>query len=78
MYLAQMLLAIECVHENDMIHRDIKPANIFIEESKGDIQILKIGDFGSARLDLKDAIENKDLNINVDTSAYWPPEIIKN
>ena len=63
MYLAQMLLAIECVHKRDMIHRDIKPANIFIEESKGDIQILKIGDFGSARLGLKNAINNGTLTL---------------
>jgi serine/threonine protein kinase len=58
-----MLLAIECVHKRDMIHRDIKPANIFIEESSGDIQILKIGEFGSARLDLKNAINNGTLSL---------------
>ena len=73
-----MLLAIECVHKRDMIHRDIKPANIFIEESKGDIQILKIGDFGSARLDLKNAINNGTLSLLVGSPGYWPPEIIEN
>ena len=73
-----MLLAIDSMHSRDTCHRDLKPDNIFVGEKKNGIYILKIGDFGSARLDLKDAIENKDLNINVDTSAYWPPEIIKN
>ena len=51
-YLAQMLLGIECMHSLDMIHRDLKPDNIFYEEQKGGIHIIKIGDFGSARLNL--------------------------
>ena len=55
-YLAQMLLGIECMHNLDMIHRDLKPDNIFYEEQIGGIHILKIGDFGSARLNLSDAI----------------------
>jgi len=51
-----LLLAIESMHIRDMIHRDLKPANIFYELKKNGIHILKIGDFGCARLDLKDAI----------------------
>jgi serine/threonine protein kinase len=45
------------MHVRDMIHRDLKPANIFYELKKNGIHILKIGDFGCARLDLKDAID---------------------
>ena len=34
------------MHDHDIIHRDIKPGNIYIDENC----IVKIGDFGSARI----------------------------
>ena len=49
LYFAQIVLAVECMHNRDMIHRDIKPANIFVQQNKNGIHILKLGDFGCAR-----------------------------
>jgi serine/threonine protein kinase len=74
-YLAQMLLAVESLHTNDICHRDLKPNNIFVAEKKGEFHILKIGDFGCARQDLFNAIKNKQMTVKVGSPAYWAPEI---
>ena len=76
-YLAQMLIAIEYMHNQEICHRDLKPDNIFIDVEKKGIYMLKIGDFGSARQDLLNAINNNLLSYNVGTPAFLPPEIIK-
>jgi serine/threonine protein kinase len=76
-YLAQMLIAIEYMHNQEICHRDLKPDNIFIDVEKNGIYMLKIGDFGSARQDLLNAINNNLLSYNVGTPAFLPPEIIK-
>ncbi len=66
------------MHNRDMIHRDIKPANIFVQQNKNGIHILKLGDFGSARQDIKDAIKEKKMTKQPGSPGYWPPEKIKN
>jgi serine/threonine protein kinase len=76
-YLSQMLIAIEYMHNQDIWHRDLKPDNIFIDVFKNGIYMLKIGDFGSARQDLLNSINNNLLSYNVGTPAFLPPEIIK-
>ncbi|XP_065829111.1 cyclin-dependent kinase-like 1 isoform X2 [Oscarella lobularis] len=41
----QLIKAVDCCHQNDVIHRDIKPENLLI----GSSGILKLCDFGFAR-----------------------------
>lgn len=47
--LAQLCEGIHGLHSRRIVHRDIKPDNAFIKMVDGKI-IIKIGDFGTARL----------------------------
>ena len=40
-----ILLAVEYIHNLDIVHRDIKPENILIKNTN-DLSIIKLGDFG--------------------------------
>eukprot|EP01042_Synura_sphagnicola_P003026 gene3026-3710_t len=44
-WIPQLFLAIQHVHDNNMLHRDIKPGNILLTDN-GDL--VKLGDFGLA------------------------------
>ena len=61
-------LALEYLHQNDIIYRDIKPENILIEEDG----YLKLIDFGMAKI-LKD---DEKTNSFCGTPEYLAPEII--
>lgn len=65
----QILLAIKCCHENEIIHRDIKPQNILLN-STGKV---KIADFGLAR---STTIPVKSYSSQVITLWYRPPEVL--
>eukprot|EP00884_Botryococcus_braunii_P009729 jgi/Botrbrau1/18758/Bobra.0386s0081.1 len=46
MYIASVILALEYLHENNIVYRDLKPENVFID-SQGHV---KLGDFGFAKV----------------------------
>jgi calcium-dependent protein kinase len=59
--------------EKNIVHRDLKPENILLER-KGDLNDLKLIDFGTAKKYNRETVALKD---RVGTSYYWAPEVIK-
>lgn len=45
-YIASIVLALEYLHENDIIYRDLKPENVFIDQQG----FVKLGDFGFSKV----------------------------
>lgn len=80
-FFMQMVSAIKCLHDNQIIHRDIKPQNIMIDESTDshDKNLILI-DFGIS-YDYKDKklLENEPVDqkiTDVSTSCYKAPELL--
>jgi len=44
-YLAEIIVALKCLHENDILYRDLKPENILLD-SEGHV---KLTDFGLSK-----------------------------
>ena len=65
-YIAQVVLAIEYLHECDVLHRDIKPANV-VMESDG---YIKLTDFGLAT-----KLKNDKCRSTSGTVGFMSPEI---
>lgn len=70
-WLAQILLALQYVHSNQLLHRDIKPQNIFLLANG----MVKLGDFGVSRV-----LENVDslASTTTGTPCYFSPELCRN
>lgn len=75
----QVAAAVEAAHESGVIHRDLKPANIFIVQPKNAPPIIKVLDFGIAKLaaDTVDESEQHALTqtgVMIGTPRYMSPE----
>jgi eukaryotic-like serine/threonine-protein kinase len=75
----QVSAAVEAAHENGVIHRDLKPANIFIVQPKNAPPVVKVLDFGIAKLaaDTVDDSEQHALTqtgVMIGTPRYMSPE----
>jgi len=70
MYAAEVLLALECLHDRYIIYRDLKPENIMLSENGH----IKITDFGLSKETLKDGDKSKEF---CGTLCYMAPEIIR-
>lgn len=72
----QVCAGLGCAHKNGIIHRDIKPANIMLTDDKGR-QLVKIVDFGMARLATGDGTGRQALTANgeiLGSPYYMSPE----
>ncbi len=72
-YLAELVLAIEGLHEQGIVHRDLKPENVLID-CRGH---LVVTDFGASKIALAhEAEEDGDIRTNswVGTEMYMAPE----
>lgn len=71
---SQVLDALRAAHSNGIIHRDIKPQNILLTQAEdgNEVQLVKLADFGIARLPENDRFMMKDRGIG--TVHYISPE----
>jgi serine/threonine protein kinase len=75
----QIAAAVEAAHEGGVIHRDLKPANIFIVQGKNLPPVVKVLDFGIAKLaadslDDSDARNLTQTGVMIGTPRYMSPE----
>ncbi|MDQ3907501.1 MAG: protein kinase [Acidobacteriota bacterium] len=71
--------AVEAAHDAGVIHRDLKPANIFVVQRKGAQPVVKVLDFGIAKLaadslDDSDAKNLTQTGVMIGTPRYMSPE----
>jgi|GEM_PF-1924305 len=73
---AQILSALTEAHEHGILHRDLKPGNVMIEERRHERDVVKVLDFGIAKLQEAEAPQATltQTGIVCGTPGYMSPE----
>ncbi len=74
-YFTMILFGLQYLHSKKIVHRDLKPANILIDQLPGGLNILKISDFGIAKVDIQEIKKRFSATLGDKTTpAYAAPE----
>ncbi len=76
-WVEQLLDGVQAAHEAGVIHRDLKPDNLLLVDRDGAPPLVKILDFGLAKMNLLDLSREEKLSIGITTIGtvgYVPPE----
>jgi serine/threonine-protein kinase len=75
----QILQALTCIHDRDIVHRDIKTSNILLQKQDDGQYLAKLTDFGIAQPDVDAAIVTRLTSLDTQgpgTPVYMAPERI--
>jgi len=76
-YALQMMEGLEAAHAEGVVHRDLKPDNVMITKNRKGIRVLKVLDFGIAKLKVEGDLGKKGLTrpgVVMGTPEYMAPE----
>lgn len=71
-----LLQAVKCLHENDIVHRDIKPENVLALNKTWPLKV-KLADFGLADFVLENSFGEKSTCGMYGTPFFVAPEVIR-
>lgn len=71
-----LLLAVQCLHHNDIVHRDIKPENVLALNKTWPLKV-KLADFGLADFVLENSFGEKSTCGMYGTPFFVAPEVIR-
>ncbi|CAN8071106.1 unnamed protein product, partial [Agarophyton chilense] len=74
--MSDLLQAVQCLHDNDIVHRDIKPENVLAVHKTWPLDV-KLADFGLADFVLENSFGEKSTCGMYGTPFFVAPEVIR-